>query len=459
MLEEWGKRNKTYKEDDILDMIADVFLYMSKCYEKRQLPMYFIPEMNLLQQYPTTSYENLNLEKEQERVETFDQILRQLANKKSMINIIVKYFPGSFQRNRMALHRRYLRSMDDTIFDLQGNGDDDPKCEQDVLQFQLKLYLKLLEALNSVSYNHASYDILYSLYHLWVFRSKYLSEKDIQFQFLIKYHKSIIDFSRRPEIAHQVNVPPGENRLCSEPYFVFLRNKFHYSRSDFMKHLDFGNGELELQEMLIDGSLERVLYSKFPSISSIEYQQYLQYYSFKSYREQLGDKKRSKEVQTIMQTMFFYENDKIFHNLVDKLNDYFINKIVSTEDRTFEFLNSINFPGTAFYLKDKLLVQMCEMYSYGFTAKKFALPTPASYMSYTSQLALNLESTITRITDGGRFDKWGYTFKTGNSYNYRTYEDRLHNTFLLNLEESKDEILPKWVISEEKGDLDQVSAS
>ena len=156
--------------------------------------------------------------------------------------------------------------------------------------------------------------------------------------------------------------------------------------------------------------------------------------------------------------MFFHENDKIFHKLVDKLNDHFINKIVSTEDRTFEFLNCENFPRTAFYLRSELLIQMCEMYNYGFTANKFALPTPATYMSYISQLALNLDSTITRITEGGGFDKWGYTFKKSNSYNYRTYENRLHNTFLLSLDESE-ETPPPWVISEEKDDLDQESAS
>ena len=463
MLEEWGKHNKTYKEDHILDMMTDVFSYLSNSYKTKYLPMYFTPEMNLLQQYPEISYQNVNLEKGQQHVETLDQILRQLAYKKSMINIIVECFPGSFQRNQFRSHGRYLCSMYDTIFDLQGNGDDNPKCEEDVLQFQLKLYLKLLEALYSVSYKcvhvHDNYDILYSLYHLWVFRNKYLLGEEIQFQFLYKYHKSVIDFSRRPEIADQINVPPGENQLFSEPYFVFLRDRFYYSRSYFMKHMDFGNEELELQEMLINGSLDSVLYPTFPPISSIEYQQYLKYYAFKSYKEQLGDKKRSKEVLSTMQTTFFYENDKIFHKFVDKLNDHFINKIAPTEDRTFEFLNSINFPHTAFYLTNKLLIQMCEMYNYGFTAKKFALPTPASYMSYTFQLALNLASTTTRITDGGRFDKWGYTFKKENNYNYRTYENRLHNTFLLSLKESKYKIPPAWVISEENGDLEQGSAS
>ena len=76
MLEEWGKHSKTYKEDHILDMMGDVFSYMSKCYDKKDLPKYFIPKMNLFQQYSLASNENFNLEKEQERVETLDQVLR-----------------------------------------------------------------------------------------------------------------------------------------------------------------------------------------------------------------------------------------------------------------------------------------------------------------------------------------------------------------------------------------------
>ena len=60
MLEEWAKHSKTFKEDHILDMMADVFSYMLKCYKTGNLPMYFIPEMNLLQRCPVT-FENLNL--------------------------------------------------------------------------------------------------------------------------------------------------------------------------------------------------------------------------------------------------------------------------------------------------------------------------------------------------------------------------------------------------------------
>ena len=70
--------------------------------------------------------------------------------------------------------------------------------------------------------------------------------------------------------------------------------------------------------------------------------------------------------------------------------------------------------------------------------KQFALATPAIYIPFISQFAVNLDSTMKRDIVGEVIDKWGYTFKEGNNYNYRTYEDRLYNTFLLNLDESKE---------------------
>ena len=97
MLEGWGKHNKIYKEDHILDMMTNVFSYMSKCFDKKHLLMYFIPKINLLQQYPLTSNESLDLKKEQERVETLDQILTKLSNKESMINIISSIFQRVFR--------------------------------------------------------------------------------------------------------------------------------------------------------------------------------------------------------------------------------------------------------------------------------------------------------------------------------------------------------------------------
>ena len=115
---------------------------------------------------------------------------------------------------------------------------------------------------------------------------------------------------------------------------------------------------------------------KFPSLSSTQYQQYRKRYAINYYE------KRLKKIQETMQTMFFYKNDKMFHELVDILNIHFKNKVISAEDQTFRFLNSKKSPETEFYLRETLLCQMREMYNKGFTANKLALPTPTSYMSY-----------------------------------------------------------------------------
>ena len=450
ILEEWASDQKTYKEDHILDMIAYVFSFMLNCYKTGRLSMYFMPEINLFQQYPAAVHGNYNLVKKQDSVETIDQILRQLADKKSLIYIVNNCFQENFKEVSSQVFWTDMSPLPETegiIFHLHRNDNDYPKCEEDMLHFQLKLYIELLENLyKSVFHNRNNVDcgIICSLYHLWVFQSKYFFEKEMQFHFLTTYYRSIRDFLKKTEtLCHSKDLPTNETELTCEPYFVFLRKNFYYNKSDFMKHLNLGAEELELQGMLINGSLDGFLYSMFPSIGSVKYKEYLRD-SSTCYNEQSGDKARSEEVQKIMETMFFYENDQIFHNFVDMLNVHFINEVMTKKGRKFKLLNSTkelyhtNYSETAFFLRNTLISQLCEMYNYGFTAKKFALPTPATYISFISQFAVNLDSTMKRDTDGRVIDKWGYTVKDGKSYNYRTYEDRLYNTFLLNLEESKE---------------------
>ena len=90
------------------------------------------------------------------------------------------------------------------------------------------------------------------------------------------------------------------------------------------------------------------------------------------------------------------------------------------------------------YLFQHLLHDTYEMYNYRFTVKKFALPAPDVYTSFLLQLLVNIEEfhnksklvakTVYRIPN-----KWGYTLKEGNGYIYRTYHERLQNTFLCGL--------------------------
>ena len=54
----WLKK-KVLTEDDILPMIVDVFGYLQKCCEERNVPNYFIPELNLLEEYSKTKEKKL----------------------------------------------------------------------------------------------------------------------------------------------------------------------------------------------------------------------------------------------------------------------------------------------------------------------------------------------------------------------------------------------------------------
>ena len=220
----------------------------------------------------------------------------------------------------------------------------------------------------------------------------------IQFELFSEYFFSICDFiekskTTRPSLSYE--------ELFCEPYILYLQCKFSVNNSSFLKQLDLGSEKSELQEILIDGCLDRFLYSKFPTINS---NKYLQDCNFCSYKDQIEDKTISEKVKNQSEQSFC--------------------------------ITTMGF-STALWLR--LLFHMCEMYN-DFVDKNFALPTPA--MSFISQLAINIETTRrltrgieTEMRDG---DNWGYILKERNGYKYRTFKDWLHNSFLLGLKESKE---------------------
>ena len=52
--EEWRRTNKVFTEDDLLTMMVDIFRCLLNFYEKRNVRKYFIPELNVLDQYSQT---------------------------------------------------------------------------------------------------------------------------------------------------------------------------------------------------------------------------------------------------------------------------------------------------------------------------------------------------------------------------------------------------------------------
>ena len=115
----------------------------------------------------------------------------------------------------------------------------------------------------------------------------------------------------------------------------------------------------------------------------------------------------------------------------------------------------MNYDGKS-YILSHLVDHMSEMYNYGFTAGKFNFPTPAVFMSYFSQFLLNrqvvneiddetnqnrpsfsnqnvpnvLANSLNKTTDtnDNTKNKWGFTVKKGECYNYVTCDQCKYTT-------------------------------
>ena len=53
-LEEKWSKPETFTEDNILSMIIEIFNYLKKYFVEDNIPNYFIPKMNILEQYSQT---------------------------------------------------------------------------------------------------------------------------------------------------------------------------------------------------------------------------------------------------------------------------------------------------------------------------------------------------------------------------------------------------------------------
>jgi len=87
---------------------------------------------------------------------------------------------------------------------------------------------------------------------------------------------------------------------------------------------------------------------------------------------------------------------------------------------------------TRCYKVNELISQQIEMYNYGFTASKFALPTPGLYLAYLIQYRINfkyLKKSLNRDLET-RLD-WGYYLPNEEGeLEYTSNYSRKHNTFL-----------------------------
>ena len=497
--EDWGEQDKVYSEDDIIDMIIDVFLYLSKCYENKNIAMYFVPEMNLLEQYSKTKQEKLmyNLEIHHRATQPYDyrgvpkkvisrenlnnhlvakseasilKTLKMYTEKSSLVEIIRKLFDSPFHplvtRENSVMSLEIMPEYDKridyrTLYHsshqnlailytekiLKNNG---IMCDEDELDLQCELYVTLLFLLHEKIFNPSKYDfeliidyIFHIIYFLKVF-GKNILEKDLKIKFIKRYCESIIVTTNiiREEIGSEFLVL-GET---GEPYLNFLERNFSDNSQHYIEMLNLNKANIG--KLFMNGSLDEDLYlllvkDERLSLQTFPYVNKPRKVVLRKGIYQYGDKNRSEEVQRLIEKKMFWQENKLFKGFVEAINENFIKKFYSRclyEARKEQERDALedSFKKKRSYLFRHLLTHMCEMYNYGFTENKFMLPTPALYISFLSQLSLNLQEYYIETKMVGHTtqripDKWGYTIKEGDNYIYRTYDERKHNTFLYNV--------------------------
>ena len=87
-LEEKWSEPERFTGDNILSMIVEVFSYLKEYFKNDNIPNYFIPEMNILEQYSKTM-------KKDSRIQLIGELER-LTNKTFLINCICETFKNPF---------------------------------------------------------------------------------------------------------------------------------------------------------------------------------------------------------------------------------------------------------------------------------------------------------------------------------------------------------------------------
>ena len=493
--EEWVEQGKVYSESDTIDMILDIFSYLLKCYENENIPMYFVPEMNLMEQYSRIKQDELmdHLQIQHRAVQlykyrgdskkkisrsnfkshltgksdtSFLQELEIHTEKSSLVETTRKSFRYPFHpfvtrlppldqfevmpkcENRIISqnhpsHQNIAILYKEKI--LKNNG---TLGEEEELDLQCELYITFLFLLHEKFFCPSSYDfvvdyIFHILYFLKVFGGKNILEKDLEINFIKKYCESIKLFS---SVAVKF-YPSPILEVTKEPYLIFLEQKFNEHSTHYIKTLNLN--EANIGKLFINGSLDEDLYLLFInnkkfSIKAMPYRNKPRKVILRKGIYQYGDKNRSEELQKLIEKTIFWQENKLFTEFVEVLNKHFTKKVYTrylneAKQEKERKASKNSFVKKESFLLRHLLPHMCEMYNYGFTDKKFMLPTPAVYIFFLSQLLLNLEEfycetkiayhAVKRIPD-----KWGYTVKEGDHYIYRTYDERKHNTFLCNVQ-------------------------
>ena len=444
-LEEKWKEPEKFTEDNILSMILEIFSYLKNCFEKNNIPNYFIPEMNILEQYSqTVKKDSINSDK-------LIGALAELTNKTFLIKYICETFNdipfspiifndyGVFNVSRMEdsplwvllgpgdllpSHHHLYNWYDEII--LLGRG---IQKEEDKTKLLSELYVTFLYLLYTRIFRTAVFQkeedqqyFQHVLYFIYVFGEDLVSS---DLDSIMKYCKSIISY-------FSLNHPfDGPYKLADflVPYKNLKKDEIKRIREEYYMDIP--------QKYWIN---ERINDESIPLIHGLN---------------EFGSELHSKDLQKNIEEFFRKDNDKL-EPLVNNLNKYFCEKF---HDRCFIEIEIENSKSEfKSYFSNYLVDHMCEMYDYGFIEKKYFLPKPEVYISFLSQLLLNIKCCVkkkietdvkkkietynikqlsfgikedvltaigTPINTETEFNKWGFTLKDGD---YISYEQRKHAT-------------------------------
>ena len=437
ILEEKWREPETFTEDNILSMIVEIFSYLKRYLEKDNIPNYFIPEMNILEQFSQTMKKNsINSDK------LIEEVTR-LTNKTSLIQYICETFSIPCSLSKLGIfelaaeemsylvsscamatkscfipsHYHYSQFYREIIL-----LDRSIQKDEDKRELLSKLYITFLYLLYARFFGT---DIFFKeedhQYFQHVFYFIYAFGEDLissDFDSIMKYCKSITNYF---SLNH-----PLDHRYELSSFLVPFKN----IKKDKVKRF---RKEYNIDIPRKDWVDERYSDGNFPLIHDMN---------------DFGSEKHCKDLQKNIEEVFLKDDDK-FEFLVNNLNKYFCKKF---HDRCFIEIETGNSQGIPIisYLSNYLVDHMCEMYDYGFIERKSFLPKPKVYISYLSQLLVNIKCCVKKkveidnemgspfykkdevLTGIGspincetEFNKWGFTLKDGN---YVSYEQRKHTT-------------------------------
>ena len=489
----WQKK-KVFTEDDILPMIVDVFEFLLKCYEERNVPMYFIPELNLLEEYSKTKKEKLlNHLQDQTKQEhstkhkvegdLFVQAekkiiseIRKFTNMKSLAKLIceryrypfapvVQKWTGGLDRavpiiadvntgiaEKINMYGREQPSHENlyVLYNKKIKKSSGILEEGDKLELLCELYLTFLFLLHERLFGtkgHVAYDCFeHSLYFLKIFENTDMvvgdhgiietydiidSANDDIIAFVIKYSKSIINFFNKYH-------PLERKRLSGTIDYCFPR-------------LDQDIKNLGKYKRFLNENILKKLLKNRPNenLDKLD-DQYLSLIYGRNIGSYVGNSEQSQELQKLIEEEQFWQDDLKFKSLVDKLNAYlstnFRNRL-SHEIYAAKKACEEHPKHQKSYLLKHLVYHMCDMHNYGFAESKLNLPTPAVYISYLSQLLLNIKCSMKKkikdeadnfkpheeflhrkfrqdiqkfigslLIEANNEEKWGFTVKAGDTY-------------------------------------------